>query len=284
MTRLLATVTIMAVWATGCATTARQNKGHQEAAPAVAATAETRPAEAGAAAATAPEATSGAASGAPAAAVEPKDKPATAAPGAPAAGEAREKRATAAGPGRATDTKDKDHRLLAGRLLVRVGGGVRTIDGARAYDMTLWVDEQDGRRAFPALAMRAGGRERRKLTSGDHAPAFLIWGRFTKQATIKFAHAMSAVELRKEIGGALESVPGGDLFLSLLTDAKEGDEWVLTSGDNGQLWLATGAAEGRQAPQSPKLVRAVWGVWLGNKPVAPELRSALIDRIDVLGH
>jgi hypothetical protein len=177
-----------------------------------------------------------------------------------------------------------DKRTLAGRPLIKVGGGARVIDGDKLYDMTLWVDEQDAKRAFPALVMRAGGRERRKLISGDHAPSFLVWGRFTKQAVLTFARAVPAAELRKDVEPALESVPGGDAFLSLLNDAKEGEQWVLTSGDNGQLSLAVGEGEPKSLPSSPKLVRAVWSVWLGVKPVAPELRAALIEHIDVLGH
>ena len=48
----------------------------------------------------------------------------------------------------------EDHKV-DGRQLARVGGGARVVDGAKWYDMTLWVDETDGKRAFPALAMRA---------------------------------------------------------------------------------------------------------------------------------
>jgi hypothetical protein len=177
----------------------------------------------------------------------------------------------------------KDKRAVDGRPLVRVGSGARVVDGAKLYDMTLWVDEQDGKRAFPALVMRAGGRERRKLVSGDHAPAFLVWGRFTKQAVIKFARAATAKELRADVEAALEPVKGADGFLALIGDAAAGDEWVLTTGDNGQLTLAVGGAA-KQSPASPKLVRAVWSVWLGPKALSPELREGLIEHIDALGH
>jgi hypothetical protein len=183
----------------------------------------------------------------------------------------------------ATAADSKDKRAVDGRPLVRVGGGARVVEGAKLYDMTLWVDEQDGRRAFPALVMRAGGRERKKLVNGDHAPAFLVWGRFTKQAVLKFARAVTAKQLRADVQAALEPVSGADAFLALLGDAAAGDEWVLTTGDNGQLSLAMGAAAAKQAPTSPKLVRAVWSVWLGAKALSPELRQQLIEHIDVLG-
>src|SRR5947207_2451636 len=77
-----------------------------------------------------------------------------------------------------------------GRRLMMTGQGARVRDGDKLYDVQVWIDETDARRAFPALAMRAGGRDKARLTRGDHAPAFLVWGRFNKQAVFKFARAV----------------------------------------------------------------------------------------------
>src|SRR4051812_12238227 len=46
-------------------------------------------------------------------------------------------------------------RSVDGRPLTLVGQGARVKDGDKLYDMQMWIDEEDGRRAFPALAMRA---------------------------------------------------------------------------------------------------------------------------------
>jgi len=177
--------------------------------------------------------------------------------------------------------RPKPH-TVDGRPLVLVGRGERVRDGEKLYDMQMWIDEEDGRRAFPALAMRAGGRNRAHLTRGDHATAFLVWGRFNKQAIFKFARAVPAATMREEIKSALEEVKDADALLALFGDAAAGDEWVLTTRDNGQIELAMGDQK-KQAPQSPKLERALWNVWLGQKPLSVELRRQLIEQIDTLG-
>jgi chalcone isomerase-like protein len=162
-----------------------------------------------------------------------------------------------------------------------VGHGSRVVEGQRLYDMQIWIDDQDGRRAFPALAMRAGGRDHARLTRGDHAPAFLVWGRFTKQAVIKFASDVTAARMRDDLKSALDEVKGADALLALVGDAAAGDEWVLTTRDNGEIELTVGD-ETKQAPQSPRLSRALWNVWLGAHPLSNELRRQLVDKIDTL--
>ncbi len=175
-------------------------------------------------------------------------------------------------------------RSYAGRSLVLVGEGARVKDGEKLYDMQMWIDEEDGKRAFPALAMRAGGKDKTRLVRGDHAPAFLVWGRFTKQAVFTFAKAVTAATMRDEIKNAIGDVPGGDAVVAMFgADAAAGDQWVLTTGDNGQIKLTVGETGDKLAPQSPKLERALWNIWLGNKPLSAELRRALVEKIDVLG-
>jgi len=180
----------------------------------------------------------------------------------------------------------KSGRTVDGRPLVLVGQGARVKDGDKLYDMQMWIDEEDGRRAFPALAMRAGGRDKARIVRGDHAPAFLVWGRFTKQAVFKFARAVPAATMREDVKSALDDVKGADAVLALFAvDADAGDEWVLTTRDNGEIELRTGDAKDdrKDGPQSPKLQRALWDVWLGAKPLSVDLRRQLIEKINLLG-
>ena len=178
-------------------------------------------------------------------------------------------------------------RTYAGRPMVLVGEGALVKNGDKLYDMQVWIDEEDGRRAFPALAMRAGGRDKSHLGRGDHAAAFLVWGRFIKQAVFKFARAVPAATMHDEIKSALGDVPGADAVAAMFAmDAAPGDEWVLTTGDNGEMKLILGDSDQgdeRLAPQSPKLERALWDVWLGQKPLSKELRQKLVGNIDTLG-
>jgi hypothetical protein len=187
-------------------------------------------------------------------------------------------------------------RMVDRRPLVMVGKGARVKDGNKLYDMEMWIDDEDGRRAFPALAMRAQGRDKKHLRSGDHGPKFLVWGRFTKQAVFKFARAVPAATMRKEIEEIKaqleemkdtdEEMKGADQVVALFAaDAGAGGEWVLTTRDNGEIALRIGEGEGdgKQGPQSPKLQRALWDVWLGPKPLSTELRQHLIENLNTLG-
>lgn len=198
-----------------------------------------------------------------------------------------------AAPSKGASIADETHRAVDGRPLVMMGQGARVKDGEKLYDMQMWIDEEDARRAFPALAMRASGRDKAHLTRGEHGPAFLVWGRFTKQAVFKFAKAVPAAAMRDEVKAGIaeeKDVKDGKVAEALAAlfdaDAEAGDEWVLTTRDNGEIELRTGAGKDgkREAPQSPKLERALWNVWLGAKPLSVELRQRLIERLDTLGH
>lgn len=202
---------------------------------------------------------------------------------APAAKAADGKGKPAEGKSKAAEGKPKSGKHeVDGRKLVMVGQGPRVRDGEKLYDLQMWIDETDGRRAFPALAMRAGGRDKARLVRGDHGPAFLVWGRFNKQAVFKFAKAVPAAAMREEIKAGLESVGGADAFLALIGDADAGDEWTLTTRDNGEIELRCGD-EAKDVEPNPKLQRALWNVWLGPRPLSVELRRQLIEKIDLLG-
>ena len=185
-----------------------------------------------------------------------------------------------------SSTSGRAARVVDGRPLALIGTGARVKDGDKLYEMQMWIDEEDGRRAFPALAMRAGGRDKARLTRGDHAPGFLVWGRFTKVAIFRFAKPVTAAAMKEDVKSALDDVKGADEVAALFAvDADAGDEWVLTTRDNGEIELATGDGKDdrKEGPQSPKLQRALWNVWLGNKPLSVEMRRQLIEKIDALG-
>jgi hypothetical protein len=93
---------------------------------------------------------------------------------------------------------------------------------------------------------------------------------------------VSAKELRDDLSAVIEPGKGAEAFVALVGDAAAGDEWLLTTRDNGELQLDAGG-ETKTTPASPKLVRAVWSIWLGGKALAPELRQSLIGNIDLLG-
>jgi hypothetical protein len=185
-------------------------------------------------------------------------------------------------------------RTVDGRPFALLGTGVRKKIGFKVYAMALYVDETDGRRAFPALAMRAGGRDRSRLINGDHAQSFVIWGQFAKLGVMRFVRNVGGEKIRDGFKEGLEDELAGkggpelqkaaEAFVALFGDRelKVADEIHLLTGGDGKVQVEI-AGERKDGPQSPKLVRAVWNIWLGAKPISTDLRKGLIERVDVLG-
>jgi hypothetical protein len=169
-------------------------------------------------------------------------------------------------------------RVADGRTLVITGSG--EVKGE--YQMALYIDEIDARRAFPALAARAGGRSKAKLMAADHSQSFVVWGHFTKLAVLHALKPLSAESMRTWIKEGLQD-PKADAFLALIDkDLPEGGDLTLRTFDDGRIELDLDG-ERRTAPQSHKLARAIWKIWLADKPAQPELRKALVEKIELLG-
>jgi hypothetical protein len=185
-------------------------------------------------------------------------------------------------------------RSVDGRSMFLLGTGLRTEAERRLYAMALYVDESEARRNFPALITRAGGKDHARLHAKDHAQTFVAWGQFTKVAVLKFARGVSAAEVRAGFKASLDDVlladkapeelrRAGAAFIGLFDrDLADGEEVVLTTRGEGKIEIEIGG-EHKSVPQSPKLARAIWNIWLGAHPVSKEMRASLVERIDLLG-
>jgi hypothetical protein len=180
-------------------------------------------------------------------------------------------------------------RTVEERSFAITGAGV--LEGK--YQMALYVDELDARRAFPALVTRAGGKSRAKILGGDHAQQFILWGHFDKLAEVRFIAPLAAAELRGQLKDALDVELGdkarpelrrqADALLALFDrDVEPGQTLMLRTDEAGHIELEL-AGHKKAGPQSPKLARALWSVWLGDKPISKELSRALVDKVDLLG-
>lgn len=204
------------------------------------------------------------------------------------------------GPAQAASIEEPDtglsveaERVVDGRGYALVGlGAKKKLTGAQ-YAMGLYVEKVDGRRAFSSLALKAGGSDRAKVTQGDRAQSFIVWGQFGKLATLKFVRDTAADKLRASFEEGLaeerstKAAPdvreATQAFLKLCErDVKAGEPVDLRTTADGKITLSI-AGEVRGEVQSIKLARAIWNVWLGGKPVSKELRTALVSRIDELG-
>jgi hypothetical protein len=184
-------------------------------------------------------------------------------------------------------------RTFDGRPYVLVGTGLRKKLGFKVYAMGLYVDESEAKRAFSALATRAGGSDHDKLTGSDHAQSFIIWGQFPKVAVLHLLRNLSAEKIRHTFKESLESQFAAgtmtedikksmDEMLALLDrELKSGQEVLFRTSADGRVEIDING-EKKPGPQNVKLVRALWGVWLGPKTVSKDMRKSLVDRIEVL--
>jgi hypothetical protein len=194
----------------------------------------------------------------------------------------------------ATGVQFDSAKSVDGKSYTLVGVGVRKKFVVKVYAMALYVEDVEGKRAFPSLATKAGGREKEKLVQGDRAQSFLMWGQFGKLATLHFVRDVDAGKVR----GAFEEGLGEELsdkapadvreaaqaFLKMVDhDMKSGEEISLRTSPDGKIEFAMGG-QSKGTVQNAKLVRALWGVWLGGKPISKDLRSELVSRIDQLGN
>lgn len=184
-------------------------------------------------------------------------------------------------------------RTVDGRPFALLGTGVRKKFIVKVYAMALYVDEPDARRAFPALVARAKGAGHAQLTSDDHAQSFVMFGNFAKLGVLHFVRDVDAGKIREAYEESLADElsdksppevkqPAQALVALFDHDMKEGEEIVIHTFPDGRVEVTVAGAK-KGGPHNPKLARAIWGIWLGPKPISTDMRKSLIDRIDVLG-
>jgi hypothetical protein len=180
-----------------------------------------------------------------------------------------------------------------GKAFTLVGTGIRKKFIVKVYAMGLYVENVDGKRAFSSLATKAGGSDQAKLTEGDRAQSFLIWGSFGKVGVMHFVRDVGAGKIHdafaEDLSDELSDKAAPDVrdatqaFLKLFDkDLKNGDDIVLRTSPDGKIDVSIGGQE-KGSVQNIKLMRALWSTWLGGHPISKDLRASLVNRISELG-
>lgn len=180
---------------------------------------------------------------------------------------------------------------LESRSYTLIGSGLRAVKEDKQYVMALYV-EDSARQSFGSVYDRAG-RSRAGLLIESRAQNFFSWGHFAKLAIWRFLRATPKDEVAAVFREGLVPLTNDKAlpelkkdalaFLALLDkDLKEGEELRLHVDDVGHLDLYLAGVK-KAGPQSPKLVRQIWDIWLGYHPVSPQLRVSLVNRLEVLG-
>jgi hypothetical protein len=153
---------------------------------------------------------------------------------------------------------------------VGVGVRTRTLFKVKVYAIGLYV-------ADSALAGLLAARE-----GSVGTPAFyreLLSGDLEKRIVLKFLRDVSADQVRGAFRQSLEGAEGAkiDLFVGYFGDTKVGQEYVLRWAPGGI--LETNVAGLDKPPIAHKrFAEAVFGIWLGEKPVQEDLRKNLVSR------
>jgi len=152
--------------------------------------------------------------------------------------------------------------------LLGVGLRTKTMLKVKVYAVGFYV--ADSALAGPLAAFKG---------KTDSAPFYkeLVWGDFGKQIVMKFTRGVSTDQIRGAFRETLQGTSKLDQFLGYFGDTKEGQEYLLTWKPGGV--LATNVA-GVDKPEigDKNFAAAVFGIWLGEKPIQDDIKKGLASR------
>jgi hypothetical protein len=153
-----------------------------------------------------------------------------------------------------------------------LGAGVRTKTFLKVKVYTICLYVSDATLAGPLASYRGRTTD----------PAFyreLVQGDFPKQVVMTFVRDASAEQVREGFYEALPTIDHGrlDLFSSHFGTPRKGDAYVLRWAPGGT--LETTAAGTQKPPIADKAFStAVFGIWLGEKPLQADIKRDLVTR------
>jgi hypothetical protein len=157
-----------------------------------------------------------------------------------------------------------------GMSLLGAGVRTRTFLKVKVYAICLYVSDQ-------ALAGPLA-----KHRGQASSPAFyreLVQGDFPKQVVMTFVREATAEQVRDAFYEALPSVDRAklDLFSSHFGTPKKGDAYVLRWAPGGALEVIA-AGQAKPPIQDRAFSTAVFGIWLGEKPLQEDIKRDLVAR------
>jgi hypothetical protein len=112
----------------------------------------------------------------------------------------------------------------------------------------------------------------------------LVWGDFEKRLILRFLRDLERDQIAGAMRGALVGRSDARLleqFVSYFTELKEGEECELRwlPGGSLEVWLA-----GRRRPpiESKDFAAAVYGIYLGDRPLQEDIKRGLVSRLTSL--
>jgi Chalcone isomerase-like len=168
------------------------------------------------------------------------------------------------------ENTDKD-----GWWLLGVGVRTRTMLNVKVYAIGLYVDGP----SYTRLVASKGGN----VKPSPELYKELVWGDFGKRLQLKFARDLSASQIQGAFREALPSAgkPRVDQFVGYFGDLARGQDAVIRWAPGGT--LETTVAGAAKPPIADKeFAAAVFSIWLGEKPIQEDVKSALVSRAGVI--
>jgi Chalcone isomerase-like len=114
------------------------------------------------------------------------------------------------------------------------------------------------------------------------SPAFyreLVQGDFAKQVTMKFLRDLSASQIQEAMREALAGADKArvDAFVAYFPAITSGQECVLRWVPGGTLEVVM-AGQAKPPIADKAFATAVFGIWLGEKPIQDDLKKAIVSR------
>jgi hypothetical protein len=165
-------------------------------------------------------------------------------------------------------------RADGGKSFTLVGTGVRKKFIVKVYAMGLYVESEGAKKA----------------SRGGDPQAFVAGGSFGKLAVLHFVRDVDAGKIQQAYRDGLETELGdpstkalAEAFVAAFDrDVKDGQEIVVRTSGDGKISVAVAGSK-KDVGQSARLAKAIWNIWLGAKPISPDMRKTLVERVDAIG-
>lgn len=158
--------------------------------------------------------------------------------------------------------------------LLGIGLRTRTMLKVKVYAIGLYVD--DAALSGPLAAHKG-------KTSSPEFHRDLVWGDFPKHVVLKFTRDVTTSQIQGAFREALPSASKArvDAFASYFGDTKVGQEYVIKWAPGGVLeTTVVGVAKPPIADKD--FAAAVFGIWLGEKPIQDDIKRDLVARAPLL--
>ena len=152
--------------------------------------------------------------------------------------------------------------------LLGVGLRTKTMLKVKVYAVGFYV--ADSALAGPLAAFKG---------KTDSAPFYkeLVWGDFGKQIVMKFTRDVTTDQIRGAFRETLQGTSKVDQFVGYFGDTKEGQEYVITWKPGGVLATKVAGAD-KPDIDDKNFAAAVFGIWLGDKPIQDDIKKGLASR------